>query len=60
MTQNAVPADAMPSGVFGILFAIGDGRPSGETASILFASTVVGAATLAMVIATLFAGGAMP
>ena len=55
-----MPVDAMPSGVFGILFAIGDEHPSGETGSIVLVLTVVGAATLAMVIATPFAGGAIP
>ena len=53
-TQVALLMNALPSGFFGILFAISYGRPSAEAGSIVLASTVASAATLAVVIAAGF------
>ena len=51
--QVAVLMNALPSGFFGILFAVGYKRPSAEAGSIVLASTIASAVTLAVVIGLL-------
>ena len=45
---------ALPSGFFGILFAVNYGRPTAEIGSIVLASTAVSAVTLSITLALLF------
>ena len=47
---------ALPSGFFGILFAVNYGRSTAEVGSIVLASTAVSAATLTVALVLLFPG----
>ena len=47
---------ALPSGFFGILFAVSYGRPTDEIGSIVLASTATSAVTLSLALALLFPG----